>query len=219
MSRKIEAVIFDMDGLMFDTETLCTRCMIEASKRQGVVMTPEETHLVLGFKSEDIYDFYEEYYRGKMDGRKMIDDHYDLMHEVLFTTGPDKMPYLVEILDYLKEKGYKLAVASSSVKKHIINNMEKNNVEGYFDVVASGQEVENGKPAPDVFLLAAERLGVDPSKCMVLEDSSNGVRAAKAAGMYNVMIPDAYQPDDELRKEAYAVVENLWKVKDLLETM
>ncbi|WAW14513.1 HAD family hydrolase [Peptostreptococcus equinus] len=108
-------------------------------------------------------------------------------------------------------------MASGSNNDHIINNIEKNDVSGYFDVIASGEEVQNGKPSPDVFLLAAQKLNINPENCLVLEDSSNGIEAAKAAGMYRIMVPDSYQPDEKVRQESNAIVDNLYEVRFYLE--
>ncbi|MBF0715581.1 HAD family hydrolase [Gemelliphila palaticanis] len=216
----IKAVLFDMDGLMFDTESLSTKGFIESAKKQGYDMTVAETHLVLGFKREDIFDFYEEYFKNKklnVDGRKLVADQYDYLEHVLLTTGPDKMPYLVELLDYLKNNKYKIAVASSSDIFHIKNNLEKNNLLNYIDTIASGEEVSNGKPAPDIFLLAASRLDVTPDECLVLEDSIFGMEAAHRAGMKSIMIPDSVQPDEKTKKTATAVLKNLGDVITFLK--
>lgn len=215
----IKAILFDMDGLMFDTESLSTKGFIYAAKKQGYNMTEKETHLVLGYKKEAIYNFYEEYFREKnIDGKKIVDDQYEYLEKVLLTTGPDKMPYLEELLIYLKENNYKVAVASSSDLFHIHNNLEKNNVKKYIDIIASGEEVENGKPAPDVFLLAAKRLGVLPSECIVLEDSKFGIEAAYRAGMKGIMIPDAVKPDEETLKKTYKVYDSLKDVINLFSS-
>lgn len=214
----IKAVLFDMDGLMFDTETLSSQGFIEAARKQNYEMTVEETHLVLGFKQKAIYEFYEDYFKDKgVDGRKLVDDHYSYLEEILFTTGPDKMPYLEELLIYLKDNNYKIAVASSSDLHHINNNLEKTGVKKYIDVIASGEEVKNGKPAPDVFLLAAERLGVDAKECIVLEDSLSGMKAGYSAGAKAIMIPDSVEPDEYTKKIAYKVLDDLGQVIDLLK--
>ncbi|MBF0713732.1 HAD family phosphatase [Gemella sp. GH3] len=213
----IKAVLFDMDGLMFDTESLSTNAFIEMAKKQGYNMTREETHLVLGFKKEAIYDFYENYFSNKnIDGRKLVDDHYNKIEEVLFTIGPDKMPYLEELLIYLKDNNYKIAVASSSDLEHINNNLKKNELEGYIDVIASGEEVIKGKPAPDIFLLASERLNISPSNCLVLEDSKFGIQAAYTANMKSIMIPDSIQPDEDTKLKATKILDNLGEVIEFL---
>ena len=168
---EIKAVLFDMDGLMVDTESLSTEAFINSAKVQGYNMTKEETLKVLGFTKANIYQFWIDYFQGtNVDGKKLVDDHYEYIENVLYTVGPEKMPYVEELLKYLKENNYKIAVASSSDTADIKNNLEKTKLEKYIDEIASGAEVENGKPAPDVFLLAAKRLGVDAKDCLILED-------------------------------------------------
>ena len=214
----IKAVLFDMDGLMVDTESLATEAFIHSAKKQGYDMTKEETLLVLGFTTKSIYDFWENYFKNSdVSGKQLVDDHYKYIENILFTTGPRKMPYIEELLKYLKEHNYKVAVASSSSINHIINNMEKTGLKKYIDEFASGAEVENGKPAPDVFLLAAKRLGVKPEECLVLEDSKAGVIAGNSAGAKVIMIPDMFKPDEVCKEKAYRIVNNLGEVISILE--
>ncbi|MGY3783455.1 HAD family hydrolase [Gemella taiwanensis] len=214
----IKAVLFDMDGLMVDTESLATEAFIHSAKKQGYDMTKEETLMVLGFTTKSIYEFWENYFKNSdVSGKQLVDDHYKYIENVLFTTGPKKMPYIEELLKYLKENNYKVAVASSSNMDHIINNMEKTGLKKYIDEFASGAEVKNGKPAPDVFLLAAERLGIKPEECLVLEDSKAGVIAGSSAGAKVIMVPDMFKPDDECKEKAYKIVNNLGEVINMLE--
>lgn len=214
----IKAVLFDMDGLMVDTESLATEAFIHSAKKQGYDMTKEETLLVLGFTTKSIYEFWENYFKNSdVSGKQLVDDHYKYIENILFTIGPRKMPYIEELLKYLKESNYKVAVASSSNMDHIINNMEKTGLKKYIDEFASGAEVENGKPAPDVFLLAAERLGVKPEECLVLEDSKAGVLAGSSAGAKVIMVPDMFKPDEECKERTYRIVGNLGEVISILE--
>ena len=214
----VTAVLFDMDGLMVDTESLATEAFIHSAKKQGYDMTKEETLLVLGFTTKSIYEFWENYFKNSdVSGKQLVDDHYKYIENILFTTGPRKMPYIEELLKYLKESNYKVAVASSSNMDHIINNMEKTGLKKYIDEFASGAEVENGKPAPDVFLLAAERLGVKPEECLVLEDSKAGVLAGSSAGAKVIMVPDMFKPDEECKERTYRIVGNLGEVISILE--
>ena len=128
----IKAVLFDMDGLMVDTESLATEAFIHSAKKQGYDMTKEETLLVLGFTTKSIYEFWENYFKNSdVSGKQLVDDHYKYIENILFTTGPRKMPYIEELLKYLKEHNYKVAVASSSNMDHIINNMEKTGLKKY----------------------------------------------------------------------------------------
>ncbi|MEZ7725869.1 HAD family phosphatase [Gemella sanguinis] len=215
---EIKAVLFDMDGLMVDTESLSTEAFINSAKAQGYNMTKEETLKVLGFTKANIYQFWIDYFQGtNVDGKKLVDDHYEYIENVLYTVGPEKMPYVEELLKYLRENNYKIAVASSSDTADIKNNLEKTKLEKYIDEIASGAEVENGKPAPDVFLLAAKRLGVDPKDCLILEDSKAGIKAGKASGAMVFMVPDMFTVDKECEDTADRILTNLGEVIGILE--
>lgn len=215
---EIKAVLFDMDGLMVDTESLSTEAFINSAKAQGYNMTKEETLKVLGFTKANIYQFWIDYFQGtNVDGKKLVDDHYEYIENVLYTVGPEKMPYVEELLKYLRENNYKIAVASSSDTADIKNNLEKTKLEKYIDEIASGAEVENGKPAPDVFLLAAERLDVDPKDCLILEDSKAGVKAGKSSGAMVFMVPDMFTVDKECEDTADRILTNLGEVIEILE--
>ena len=215
---EIKAVLFDMDGLMVDTESLSTEAFINSAKAQGYNMTKEETLKVLGFTKANIYQFWIDYFQGtNVDGKKLVDDHYEYIENVLYTVGPEKMPYVEELLKYLRENNYKIAVASSSDTADIKNNLEKTKFEKYIDEIASGAEVENGKPAPDVFLLAAKRLGVDPKDCLILEDSKAGIKAGKASGAMVFMVPDMFTVDKECEDTADRILTNLGEVIEILE--
>lgn len=215
---EIKAVLFDMDGLMVDTESLSTEAFINSAKAQGYNMTKEETLKVLGFTKANIYQFWIDYFQGtNVDGKKLVDDHYEYIENVLYTVGPEKMPYVEELLKYLRENNYKIAVASSSDTADIKNNLEKTKLEKYIDEIASGAEVGNGKPAPDVFLLAAERLDVDPKDCLILEDSKAGIKAGKASGAMVFMVPDMFTVDKECEDTADRILTNLGEVIEILE--
>ena len=215
---EIKAVLFDMDGLMIDTESLSTEAFINSAKAQGYNMTKEETLKVLGFTKASIYQFWIDYFQGtNVDGKKLVDDHYEYIENVLYTVGPEKMPYVEELLKYLRENNYNIAVASSSDTADIKNNLEKTKLEKYIDEIASGAEVENGKPDPDVFLLAAERLGVDAKDCLILEDSKAGIKAGKASGAMVFMVPDMFTVDKECEDTADRILTNLGEVIEILE--
>ena len=127
------------------------------------------------------------------------------------------MPGLHEIIAYFHKNGLKLAVASSSDKDIIRNNLSKSDVLQYFDVLVSGQEVEHGKPAPDIFLLAARELGLDPADCYVFEDGINGVEAGLAAGCATIMIPDLLQPTERCREHCAGIFDSLTAAMDAIE--
>ena len=103
-----------------------------------------------------------------------------------------------EVLSYLKSHGYKIGMATSTPWDTVEDHLARTDMAKYFDTIVTGDMIENGKPAPDIYLLAAERLGVDPAACIGVEDSMSGIRAVHAAGMRPVMIPDLIQPTPEV---------------------
>ena len=214
----IKAVIFDMDGLIVDTEKLSAKGWIKAGENQNAKITLNETLQILGFTRKSIYEFWQKFFQNQnVNIDKLMQDHYDYLEKILFNEGPKKMPYVEKLLIYLTENNYKIAVASSSDTYHIENNLEKTNLKKYFNALASGEEVKNGKPNPDIFLLAAKKLNVKPEECLVLEDSKNGIIAAKKAGMRAIMVPDMFKVDDELKILSDKIVKNLKEVINYLE--
>ena len=123
--------------------------------------------------------------------------------------GIQVKPGLFALLDFLDENGILKAVATSSSRGGCQSKLELSQLNNRFQTIVCGDEVPAGKPAPDIFLKAAEQLEVVPGQCLVLEDSFAGIRAAHAAGMVPVMVPDLIQPTDEIRTLAYEVVPNL----------
>ena len=110
-----------------------------------------------------------------------------------------------------------MAVASSAPVAGIEQNLLRANLRGYFKVLVGGNEVSNGKPAPDIFLLAAQKLNLAPSDCYIFEDSLNGIRAAAASGGAAIMIPDQVQPTDDIRKICAAVFNDLNEARRAIE--
>ena len=125
-------------------------------------------------------------------------------------------PGIVELLKFLKENGIKTAVASSTRKAVVTREITDAGLLSYFDVLICGDMVARSKPAPDIFLKAAEELKVDPSRSYVIEDSYNGIRAAHSAGMRAFMVPDMLEANDEMRKLSEAVLPDLMAVKEAL---
>ena len=189
MEQQIRAVLFDMDGLMFDTERLGDEVWRAVAGQYGVTMTPED-------------DMSAEVWR-EVEAR--------LEHSVPLRPG------LFELLDALRARNCKMAVASSTDSARVLHNLETAGVRGYFSAVIGGDQVTHSKPEPEIFLKAAAALDTPPGLCMVLEDSYNGVRAGAAAGCFTVMVPDMDPPTPEMERLAWAIVPGLTDVARLLE--
>ena len=210
-----KGIIFDMDGTMFDTESIYQKGWELRAYRYEQVYNPEFQIAACGTTGETMRRIVNEYYPG-IDAENFIKDCSKWVKEQVKIELPEK-PGLHEILDYVKAKGWKMAVASGSRMEMIEHNLKKAGIYDMFDALASGHEVENGKPAPDVFLLAAERLGLDPSECFVIEDGANGVRAGVAAGCDTIMVPDLIEADDEMREITMGICDTLLDVIEFLE--
>lgn len=211
----IDGVIFDMDGLMFDTEPVWAEELKPALEELGLEYKPGLPDATRGTAGEEFARVIHEWYGDAVDAYKVWDVWHGLVEERL-RQGVIKKPGLDELLAYLKASGIPAAVASSSPSDQIKRNLALSGVGEYFALTVSSLEVERAKPHPDVFLRAAELMGVEPEKALVLEDSYNGVRAGAAGGFITVMVPDMAQPDDEMRSIATRICSDLLEVRDLL---
>lgn len=213
----IKAVIFDMDGLMFDTERLWDTLWEPTCRALGLEMPQDLEAFFTGGRglagvklNEHIQKFFPQ-----ADPQVIVEKIWGLA-EQRFAQGVPCKPGLAELLETLEEKKLPRIVASSSPRALIQKNLETTGMARYFDQVVCGADVRHSKPAPDIFLEAARRLGVDIRDCLVLEDSFNGVRAGHAAGAVTVMVPDIAQPDEEIRALYNRCCKDLFEVRQLL---
>lgn len=211
----IEAVIFDMDGLMVDTQRVWDEVIDRTAADAGLVLDKAFHDAVRGSSSEAVVAIAQEWLGPDVDALSYVKQVW-VNADAEFEKGVDKKPGLDELLVWLKEHDIPMAVASGSKMDQIKHHLEMCGIEDCFDVLISGFEVEHAKPAPDVFLAAAERLGADPARTIVLEDSFNGILAAAAGGFIPVMVPDVVAPTDEIRGLCWAVCDSLADVIPLL---
>ncbi len=191
------AVLFDMDGVISDTERFYVEAMIERLKREGVTVRPEQLNDLFGSTMRHNWGVLKERYGLQKDVDTYVEEVHEIKEHMLEVQGLHPMPGAVELIRKLYEAGVLLAVASSSPRDVIEHHMEAFGIQDCFDTIVSGLECREGKPAPEIYLRAAENLGAAPAECVVIEDSANGVKAAKAAGMYchAYVPPQAYSQD------------------------
>ncbi len=213
------ATIFDMDGLMLDTEALAREAWFETMRRWGYELNDDVYLRVLGTTGARTRDIFREAFGPDIPIERMYDYKQRYVDEAIASSRIKVKPGLIELLDWLDVQRIPKAVASSTVRALVLKKLDRVNLAGRFDAIVGGDEVIQGKPEPDIFLEAAHRLGVLPGTCVALEDSENGVRAAHAAGMRVIMVPDLKLPDDEIRALADCVLPSLHEAHQVLRTM
>ena len=213
----IKAVIFDMDGVLIDTEKHYNAAWCEAAHMAGYADFGREHALMLrscdarlaAEMMKDIFGAGFDYYAVREVRRRLV-------AERLEQYGLEKKPGIDEILAFLHERGIKAAVATATPIELTLQHLDAIGVRDQFDRIVSAKQVANGKPAPDVYLYACEQIGEKPSDCIAVEDSPNGIWSAYAAGCRPVMVPDLTQPDAEIRPLLYAVAESLADIRKLI---
>ncbi len=203
-----KAILMDMDGLMFDTETLCTKLWLEASKEEKYPIMVQDLDLLRGKNRQASKEALVAHFGDDFPYDKLSDIVDERMVAILKKEVPIKEG-LIDFLKAAKEKNIPIAVASSTYRQLVEQNLNVAGVMQYIDVIVAGDEVENSKPAPDIFLAAAKKLNVSAHECIAFEDSPSGVRAANAAGCSTVMIPDGEKPTKELKRLTSFVVQTL----------
>ena len=206
--------IFDMDGLLFDTERLYQESWEVMAGQFGQVHNPEFPTAVAGTSGAGMAAVVQKYYP-EVDSQAFIAGCLDRAAAIIQANLPEK-PGVREILSFLRDHGVPAAVASSSARELVESNLRRAGILDYFDAVVSGQEVSRSKPDPDIFLLAAERIGIPPEDCYVFEDGINGARAGVAAGCATVMIPDLMQPTEDLRQNCAGIYQNLLEARNAI---
>jgi HAD superfamily hydrolase (TIGR01509 family) len=214
---KIEAVIFDMDGLMFDSETISFACWKTAAAKYGYQVTEELFLQTLGQTVEMCQAIYAEHFGEDFPFEAAKDERFRLGAEYIRTNPVPIKDGLLDLLVYLKNHHYKTAVATSTQRKSALPLIEKAGVADFFDDIVCGDEISRSKPDPEIFLTAALKLGASPERCMVLEDSESGIIAASRAGMKPVLIPDLKDASDEVKQLTFRQLKSLRQVVQIFE--
>jgi HAD superfamily hydrolase (TIGR01509 family) len=216
LNKSIDAVIFDMDGLLIDTEAVYLAAYLAAAAHMKVELPLAFCHSLIGRPSPDCDRMIQEYF-GPAFALDAFNDHADGHAARALEAKVPVKAGAVELLTYLGERGLPLAVATSSSRRTTERHLGQAGLLGHFRALATRDDVERGKPHPDLYLEAARRLGVAPGRCLAFEDSNNGLTAAHAAGMQAVMVPDIAPPTDEVRAKCAAVLPDLHAALTLLK--
>jgi len=215
----IEAAIFDMDGILFDTERLVSECWIEVANKLNIKEIQPILNRCIGLNKKSTQAIFLKQLGEAFD----FDEFNQMAHEVFMgRVEKDGLPIkrgVHELLAFLKEKGFKIGLASSTNEKSVRSHLKLAQIEEYFEVIVGGDMVTNGKPDPEIYLRACRDLGVLPQNAIAIEDSHNGIRAASAAGMNVIMVPDLMPCNAEIETILYQKMDSLLEVKAFLSNI
>lgn len=217
--KKVKGIIFDMDGLLFDTESIYCEANLVVADKYDIPFTKETYARFIGISDEEVWAELHKMYadHGEETVQKFIDESWGMAHDRFKTGEVDLKPGVHELLAYLEEKEIPRVLASSNVRPVIEILLEHAGIRDKFSDIISAEDVKFAKPDPEIFVIAAERLGMSGEDCLVLEDSKNGILAAEGAGVPVVMVPDIVPPTAELREKTEAVFTSLHDVIEFLE--
>jgi HAD superfamily hydrolase (TIGR01509 family) len=209
-------IIFDMDGLLLDTERIARIAWQEAARRAGHEMPDALFALMIGRSKRDSGELMRAQLGPNFEFEKIHAATAVLFEEILERDGLPLKPGARELLEHLAARQAPLAVATSTRNPVAARRLEQLGLLRYFPVLVTGDQVTHGKPAPDIYRLAAQRLGIDPAASFALEDSHAGIRSAHGAGLKVIMVPDLLPPTPEIAALTHAIVPSLHAARAIL---
>lgn len=215
--KKITALVFDMDGLIFDSERVVQRSWNRAGEVLGIPEMGEHIYHTIGFNVVRREEYFRAAIREDFPMERFNELTRGFFKEIVASEGLAMKPGVKELLSYAKANGYKLAVASSSRREHAVNLLTEAGVYLYFDGSVFGDMVKHAKPDPEIYRTACEVIQAAPEETVALEDAPAGVKSAAGAGLRAIMIPDLVQPDEETMKNVWKKYDTLLDVLDLLK--
>lgn len=215
-NKEIKAVIFDMDGVLIDTEKHYCEAWQQAAREAGFAFYREHALMLRSCDADLAQEKMQKIFGESFDYFAIRDRRRELVKERLEQYGLEKKPGIDALLSYLHKKGIKTAVATATPIETAKEHLTQVGIYDLFDRVVSAKQVTHGKPAPDVYLYACSQIAMKPESCIAVEDSPNGILSAYRAGCRPVMVPDLTQPDEDTRKLLFACVKDLTGLTELV---
>lgn len=216
MSQSFEAVIFDMDGVIFDSERAVMNCWIELAAKYNIPNIEKPYFESIGTTKSKTAEIMRRTYGADFPYEEYTKETSSRYHEKYDGGRLPMKAGIEELLKTLKANGKKIALASSTGRKTVENQLRDAGLIQYFDAIICGDMITKSKPDPEIFIKAAEALSVQFDKTFVIEDSYNGIRGAKAAGMRPLMVPDLLPPNEEMKEISEKILLNLYEIEEYL---
>lgn len=213
---EVRAVIFDMDGILLDTEKVCDRTWTIAARDLGLEMDMQLMNDCRGTSISDGIKILGNKWQSEDTARKFLARTSELFHEIENTEGLPVKPFAAEILRYLQERGYTLALASSTRSESVKRQLATAKLIDFFETLTTGDMVLHSKPDPEIYIKACASISYAPVNCVAVEDSLNGIKSAAGAGMRCIMVPDIIPPTDEIRKITWHIFDSLDGLRNVL---
>ncbi len=217
--QTIQGLVFDMDGLLFDSERIIQKSWNEIGRQMGYENFGNHIYNTIGLNAVRREQYFKEHVSPDFPMEEFTEKTRILYRRIMEEEGVEKKPGAEEILKYAKEKGYRVALATSSRQNHAQMLLKKYGLFDYFDGTVYGDMVSAGKPDPEIYLRACEKIHIEPRYTAALEDAPAGIQAAAAAGMRPIMVPDLVQPDQKILNMVWHKCDTLYDVIKLLERL
>ena len=215
----IEAIVFDMDGLLFDSERIVQRSWEEAGNQLGLKHMGETIYHTLGMNLAGRNHYFRNTIAKDFPCEEFAKQARIWFYKIVNEEGLPMKNGARELLEYGKANGYRMAIATSSRREYALKNLKAAKIYDFFDAGVFGDMVQHAKPDPEIYLKACDSIGAAPANCIALEDAPAGIRAAYAAGMKPIMIPDLVAPTPEIEALLYETCDTLLGVIGILEKL